>query len=183
MRNTVALVVATFVLSSACSAQIKTTTTDAALKEQVFRAPFLLKLRIDDRRFYEERFDRVPYVAEDDVYLFAGEAFGITLTIVGDRISRVIYQKDMAKADVELKFTQEESPSGLLMMLVIRNKLKQRLSYDAVMTVPGKKGVFKTTVLPVEPDLSNFESWPHPIVQLVLRDFRLSEEGAKQSER
>jgi hypothetical protein len=49
------------------------------------------------------------------------------------------------------------------------------------MTIPGKEEILKTNVLPVEPNLSDFESWPHPIVQLVLRDFRFSEKP-KQSD-
>jgi len=62
-----------------------------------------------------------------------------------------------------------------MMMLVIRNNLKRRLYLDALMTVPDKKGIYKTRLLPVEAGLSNFESWPHPIVQLVVRNLRLSE--------
>jgi hypothetical protein len=95
-------------------------------------------------------------------------------------VSQIAYQRDPAKADVELKFTQEKSPNGWMMMLVIRNKLKRKLYLDALMTVPGKEEIFKTNVLPVESNLSDFESWPHPIVQLVLRNFRFSE-GSKPS--
>lgn len=176
MRKLVALIIAASLLSSVCHAQLKSATEE----EPVFRAPFTLKLGVDNERYYEERFDRVPYVAENDVYLFVGESFGLRLRIVGDEIFRVTYEGDLAKADVELKFTQKKSSSGLIMLLVVRNKLKRKLYLDALMTVPGKKGVLKTNVLPVEPKLSNFESWPHPIVQLVLRDLRFSEKP-KQS--
>jgi hypothetical protein len=114
------------------------------------------------------------------VYLFAGENFGINVAITNDQISRVTYQRDIAKADVEFKFTQEDSPNGPMMMLVTRNKLKHKLFFDALMTVPNRKEVYKTNVLPVERALSNFESWPHPIVQLVLRNFRFSEKALSQ---
>jgi hypothetical protein len=50
------------------------------------------------------------------------------------------------------------------------------------MTIPGKEEILKTNVLPIEPNLSDFESWPHPIVQLVLRDFRFSEKPKEQTE-
>jgi hypothetical protein len=152
-------------------------------QEPVFRAPFVLKLRIDKEHYYEQSFDRVPYVAENEVYLFAGETFGINLTVTENQLSRITYERDPAKADVALAFTQEESERGLRMLLVIQNRLKRRLSYDALMTRPEKKEIYKTSVLPVEPSLSNFEEWPHPIVQLVLKNFRFSEDGAKQSER
>lgn len=178
VRNAVALVVAALALSSACFPQAKSTTQE----EPVFRAPFKLKIHVDDERYYEQSFDRIPYVSGNDVYLFSGESFGINVTATENEISRIAYERNPAKAGVELRFTQEKSKNGWMMMLVIRNKLKHRLYLDALMTVPGKEEILKTNVLPVEPNLSDFESWPHPIVQLVLRDFRFSEEPKQQTE-
>jgi hypothetical protein len=143
--------------------------------EPVFRSPFDLKLRVDKDHYYEQKFDRVPYVAAGDVYLFVGEDFGVNVTITGDQVSAITYQQNAAKADVEFKLTQEKAPNGYMMLLVTRNRLKRKLFFDALMTVPGKTGIYKTSVLPVEPNLSNFESWPNPIVQLVLQNFRFSE--------
>jgi hypothetical protein len=177
-RNFVALVTATLVLLSACFSQTKSATED----ERVFRAPFKLKLHVDDERYYEQSFDRIPYVSGNDVYLFAEEAFGLKVTVTENEISRIAYERKPAKADVELRFTQEKSQNGWMMMLVIRNKLKHRLYLDALMTRPGSDEIFTTNVLPVEPNLSDFESWPHPIVQLVLRDFRFSEKPKEQTE-
>lgn len=171
VRSFFALVVAALVLSSACFPQAKSATQE----EPVFRAPFKLKIHVDDERYYEQSFVRIPYVADNDAYLFTGEAFGVNVTVTESEISRIAYERNPAKADVELRFTQEKSQNGWMMMLVIRNKLKRRLYLDAVMTLPGKDELFTTNVLPVEPNLSDFESWPHPIVQLVLRDFRFSE--------
>jgi hypothetical protein len=134
----------------------------------------VLRLRVDNERRYEESFSHVPYVAENEVYLFAGESFGINVTMVGNRLARVRYQPDPIKADVEFKFSQEKSQTGFMMLLVTQNRLKRSISLDAVMTVPGDKGVHETSVLPVGPGHSNTESWPHPIVQLMLKNFRLS---------
>jgi len=177
LRSFVALVTAALALSSFCFPQEKTATQDGP----VFRAPFKLKLRVDDEHYYEQSFDRIPYVANNDVYLFVGESFGINATVTENEVSHIAYERDPAKADVELRFTQEKSTNGWMMMLVIRNKLKRRLYLDALMTIPGKEEILRTNVLPVEPNLSDFESWPHPIVQLVLRDFRFSEKP-KQSD-
>jgi hypothetical protein len=66
------------------------------------------------------------------------------------------------------------------MMLTVQNKLNRTFSYDALMTVPTRKEILETHVLPVEARLSNFESWPHPIVQLVLRNFRFSNSPPKR---
>src|SRR5207247_1262095 len=103
-------------------------------------------------------------------------------SITENEISRITYQQNTRKADVVFKFTQESSPNGPMMVLVTRNKLKQKLFFDALITVPEKKEIYGTTVLPVKPGLSTVESWPHPIVQLVLRNFRFSEKPKEQSE-
>ena len=174
MRNIVVLIVGTLVLSSACCPQVKSVTQE----KPVFRAPFTLKLRIDGAQYYEENFVKVPYVADNDVYIFSGETFGVNVTITENQLSRITYQRNPAKADVEFKFTQVKSPNGLMMLLVIRNALKKRVLLDALMTVPGDKVVHETNVLPVGSRHSNTESWPHPIVQLVLRNFRFSDEAA-----
>ena len=176
-RSFLGLVITVVVALSVCFPQEKTATEE----ERVFRAPFKLKLHVDDERYYEQSFDRIPYVSGNDVYLFVGEAFGINVTATENEISHIAYERNPAKADVELRFTQEKTQSGWMMMLVIRNKLKRRLYLDALMTIPGKEGVFRTTIVPVEPNLSDFESWPHPIVQLVLRNFRFWANGPKQN--
>ncbi len=149
---------------------------DAAKKpaeEAVFREPFTLKLQIDKEHFYEKEFTKMAYVHEDNVYLFKGDEFGLTLDIQDGSIRAVKYQPDVKKADVTLKFTQEVDAGGTaMMMLHIHNNTKQPLDVDALMTVPNEKKTFKTSILTVQPGLSGFESWPHPIVQLVLRNIR-----------
>lgn len=151
-------------LGTAARAQAPAETTE---QEPVFRAPFVLKLR-----HYQEHFDRVPYVSGNSVHLIAGEDFGISVTIAGDQVSRITYQREPAKGDVAFKFTEERR--GSMMILATRNGLTRILFFDALMTVPEKKGVFRTRVLPIEPKTTNFESWPHPIVQRVLSNFRFS---------
>ena len=59
---------------------------------------------------------------------------------------------------------------------VIKQKLSKLggsggiIAMDALMTVPGKKTIAGTTIIPIGAGLSSYESWPHPIVQLVLRN-------------
>ncbi|MEP6669879.1 MAG: hypothetical protein ABJF10_12045 [Chthoniobacter sp.] len=150
---------------------------DAAQKpadETIFHEPFTLKLHVDKEHFYEERFGRIPFVHNGDVYLFKGDEFGLALEIQDNSIRTIQYQPDVKKADVTLKFTQELQPDGTAMMLLhIHNNTQQTLNVDALMTVPDRKGIAKTSILPIGPGLSGFESWPHPIVQLVLRNIRV----------
>jgi len=175
MRKTVRFVLALAILLSTAPAFVQQQAAPPP-EQLVFRPPFDLKLKIDKEHYYQEHFAEIPFVAAGDVYLFAGESFGINVTVVDDKITGVTYQPDSAKCDVSFRFSQEKlDKNEMIMMLTTRNGLKHRLLFDALMTVPGKKGVFKTSILPIEPGLSNYESWPDPIVQLVLRNFRFVE--------
>jgi hypothetical protein len=158
------------ILSYASSAQEQSPTAEAA---PTFREPFTLKLRVDKQHYYEQHFDKVPYVAGSNVYLFVDDHFGVNLTDTKAEFLTVSYQPNIGKADILFSFTQETDGKGNpFMMLSVQNKLHRGFSYDALMTVPTKKEILATHVLPVGASLSNFESWPHPIVQLVLRNFR-----------
>jgi hypothetical protein len=142
----------------------------------VFRQPFTLTLHVDKEHYYEEKFGKIPYVHDDNVYLFKGDAFGIDLDITNEVIRGVSYQADTNKAAVSLRFTQEIRENGeAMMLLVIKNHTKRKLFIDALMTVPQRTKAQKTSILPVEPGLTGYESWPHPIVQLVLRNIRLTD--------
>ena len=161
-----------------CAVTVMFAADDAAktpAKDTVFREPFTLKLHIDKEHFYEEKIGKIPFVHDGNVYLFKGDEFGLTFDIQTNSIRTVKYEPDVKKTDVTLKFTQEIQPDGsAMMMLHIHNNTKQTLNMDALMTVPDKKAVAKTSILPVQPGLSGFESWPHPIVQLVLRNIRIT---------
>jgi hypothetical protein len=130
---------------------------------------------VDKEHYYEQKVGKIPYVHRDSVYLLKGDEFGLTLDIQNNTVRSVKYQKDLKKADLTLTLTQEVQPDGnAFMMLHIHNNTKHTLDLDALMTVPDHKGVAKTTILAVQPGLSGFETWPHPIVQLVLRNIRIA---------
>lgn len=171
-KHTMKILLSTFLLLAAVS--ITFAAADAA-EDSIFREPFTLNLHIDKEHFYEEKFGKIPFVHNGDIYLFKGDEFGLNLDIQDNSIRNVKYQPDVKKADVTLKFTQEvQSDSTAMMMLHIHNNTKHTLNVDALMTVPGRKGIAKTSILPVRPGLSGFESWAHPVVQLVLRNIRIA---------
>jgi hypothetical protein len=132
--------------------------------EVVLRDPFTLKLH----------FDAVPYVKDGSIYIFPGEKFGVNAQVDGNGIASLSYVKDVAKADIRLEFTERKGGNGVMMLLVIENKLKQTLYLDAGMQVPTRKGAYKTSILPVIGGKGGFESWPHPISLLILRNLRFT---------
>lgn len=136
----------------------------------VFRAPFTLTLNVDEEHYYEEDFGPVPYTNEGVVFLFKGDHFGVKLDAQGVPT----YEPDLEKADLEFQFSQDElADHKPMMMLVITNHLDRTVSMNAIMTVPTQKEILKTTIVPIQKGLKSFESWPHPIVQLALKGFRL----------
>ncbi len=173
-------------VSTACLAAGATTNHEPTTPTEtnlVFRQPFTLKIRVDKGQYYEERYERkIPYVAANDVYLFCGESFGLKLGITDGEVVSVTYQKEKTGADVEVEFKQEDGKDGEPMtMLVLKSNVKRALFIDALMTVPERKGIFKTSILPLQPGRMGFESWPHPIVQLVLRNLRFTQTTPNQS--
>jgi hypothetical protein len=148
----------------------------AAVEGVTFREPFKLKLHVDKERYYEQEFPKIPYVYKNEVYLFKVDTFGVDLAITNGFIQGISYQSDTNKAAVSLQFTQVVETNGdAMMLLVIKNHTEHKLFVDALMTVPERQKPLKTSIMPVEAGLSGFESWPHPIVQLVLRNIRLKE--------
>jgi hypothetical protein len=138
--------------------------------DPVFRKPFTLTLRVDKERYYEEEFKAIPYTFERDIYLFKGDKFGVRLSPEGVPV----YEPDPKKADLELAFSQNVNSDGAAMMLlVLANHTTKTMEFEGLMTVPGRKDIQKTSLLPLGPGITNYESWPHPIVQLVLRNPRL----------
>lgn len=150
-------------------------------KSSLTREPFTLRLKIDKNNFSDIHFDREPYVLDNEVYLFSGDKFGVNLVVKGGRVTEVRYQPDAKKADVVFGFEQpKELQDGLSMALTIDNKMKRSVSMQGLMSIPGKKDVFKTSILPVKPGKSGLESWPHPISQLVLGNLQLTAEEDAQ---
>jgi hypothetical protein len=154
---------------------------------QVFRDAFTLKLRGTNGTNYKKPFDKVPYVDGGDVYLFVGDKFGVNVAVSGDEITGLTYVQNPDKADVGLEFTEQNlkgaGRSEVMMMLSINSKLKRPLFIDALMTVPMKNGIYNTDILPIPAGLGDFESWPHPIVQLVLWNSRFAQQPSGQTGR
>lgn len=138
------------------------------------RAPFTLTLHVDRERYYEENVGEMPYVYRNGIYLMKGDRFGVAIDVRDGKLVTVRYQPDLEKADVTFEFTQDVDPDGnAMMMLTLHNRSDYSLKMKALMTVPGKKDSFETSIVPLHAGLTNFESWPHPIVKLLLHELQI----------
>jgi len=182
MRNAILLLMSMILCVSGITSSLAQKA--ASKPRPASREPFTLRLKVDKEHYSDIHYDRQPYVSENEVYLFPGDKFGVNLVLKDGRVMEVRYQPDASKADVVFGFEQpKELQDGLGMALTIDNKMKREVSMEALMSIPGKKDVFKTSILPVKAGKSGLESWPHPISQLVLGNLQLTPEGAAQSKK
>jgi hypothetical protein len=151
-------------------------------EQQPMRAPFDLKLHLDkspSKPEFIRHFDQTPFIEDGKVYVYAGEIVGINVTIKDNQVAGVAYAPNAGSSDISFSLKQEQIKEDFnIMMLVTRNGLKRTLTFDASMTLPEGKGSFKTTITPVDPGQSGYESWPNPIIRFVLSNFKLTDTPA-----
>jgi hypothetical protein len=121
------------------------------------------------------------HIANNVVFMYPGDKFGVNLAGAADGIALSLSEEpDLKKANLVLSFQQMKG----MMLFTIENGTEHWLTYEAGIRVPKRDGFYKTSVLPLGPRLSNFESWPHPIDQLALKNFRFTEKpGGKPAKK
>jgi len=145
-----------------------------AADEVVFREPFSLRLHLDKEHYAQYPIGKVPFVHNGAVYLYNGESFGLRVDVENGVVKSLGYTPDAAQADVSLDLRQNIKADGSSMMLLtIVNHTKYKLDMQALMVTPNSKQPAATSIIPIEPGMTNFESWPHPIVQLVLHKLKV----------
>jgi hypothetical protein len=112
------------------------------------------------------------HIVNNVVFMSPGEKIGLNLVGVPDGTALSITEEPNAKkSNLVLSFKQEKG----MMLFTIQNRTKYWLTYEAGIRDPKREGLYKTSVVPVGPGLSSFESWPGPIDQLALKNFSFSE--------
>jgi hypothetical protein len=64
-------------------------------------------------------------------------------------------------------------------VLEVHNGFRVAVQYRALLQVKGTAGWQETSIVPVLPGLSGFETWPHPIGALALFEFQFAAEGSE----
>jgi hypothetical protein len=150
------------------------TTATASTEAKTSRDAFAVKFDFAGKKV-EQRFDATPYVDGKTISIFPGEDFGINVKYDGNEISEIRYEPDFKKANVKLRLEVQDLGSRAMMMLTTTNGLDKSLVMEGWMLLPGRGEPVKTSLLPVMPGLIGFESWPHPIVKLELRNLHLTD--------
>ena len=77
------------------------------------------------------------------------------------------------KRTIQIEFLQnvkDKKPEG--MMLKVTNPFDRKLNYNAMMYIVGHNKWLSTSIIPILPNLVNYETWNDVIITLVLEKWR-----------
>ncbi len=140
------------------------------------REPFVLKLAVDNEQFYQMDIPKSKYfVKENIIQIYPTEKLNIEVEIKNDTIysMKVVEKIVEPKRTIQIEFLQnvkDKKPEG--MMLKVTNPFDRKLNYNAMMYIVGHNKWLSTSIIPILPNLVNYETWNDAIITLVLEKWR-----------
>jgi hypothetical protein len=140
------------------------------------REPFVLKLAVDNEQFYQIDIPKSKYfVKENIIQIYPTEKLNIEVEIKNDTIylMKVVEKIVEPKRTIQIEFLQnvkDKKPEG--MMLKVTNPFDRKLNYNAMMYIVGHNKWLSTSIIPILPNLVNYETWNDVIITLVLEKWR-----------
>ena len=147
-----------------------------AQNEITERQPFTLELAIDNEQYYQMQVDKSHYFVKNNVLqIYPTEKLNIEVEIKNDTIfsMKVVEKITDPKRTIKIEFFQhvdDRKPEG--MILTVTNPFERKLNYNAMMYIFGHNKWLSTSIIPIEPNLINYETWPDVIITLVLDKWR-----------
>ena len=119
-----------------------------------------------------------PSNLEDKVTITVGQKLAIQFQSDGDALKKpkMIEQPDAKSPSVALDFGKHDS----ILILSIKNSFSRALRCRCLMRLKGQKEYSETSILPIMAGLADYESWGDPIEEIVLFDFKLTDEKPPQ---
>ena len=147
-----------------------------AQNDQPERDAFNLKLAIDGEQYYGMEVKKAPYfVKEKILQIYPGDKLFIETEIKKDTIfsMKIVKENKFPKKTIELEFVQDtQDKAHQQMMLNVKNPFDKSLIYNAAMFRVGSDSWTETSIIPIRPGLTNFETWADVIITLVLSSWR-----------
>jgi hypothetical protein len=119
-----------------------------------------------------ERID--PKSVRDKISLTLGTKGTIQFKQQGDMLTdpKLGDADDRGKPGMGVELKKEDK----LFILVVQNRFPKGLRYRAAARLKGAEDFVETSVVRVGARLSSFESWDDPIEEIILFDFKLTDE-------
>jgi hypothetical protein len=180
MKLAVLPCIATLALAAAAFAR-----TDAEIRAEVealcrkvlCRTPARISLKLADGQTFEVLPDSpTPIVTGGMITVYPGETVYVEASIEGDSLVGLTAVPTKVHPEKTLVFRLRQDPGigdGAGMILQVESPFAEVLKYRLAMMLPTGDELVKTSACPLHPAKTVYESWPHPIYQIVATDFRV----------
>ena len=146
-------------------------------QDKINREAFKLDLAVDSKQYYSTDVPKSPYfVKEKILQIYCSEKLLVETEFKADTIysMKVVEKNKYPEKTIEISFTQDDKDrEKIITILNVKNPFNKTLKYNAMMFTPYSQKWKGTSIIPIEPKLQNYESWPHTIITLVLDNWRL----------
>ena len=140
------------------------------------RSSYKLEIAANETQQYAADIPESPYfVKEKILQIYCGEKIFVECEIQGDSISKMkVVEKNVSpEKTIIIDFSQDaENRKEIRTDLNVRNPFDKSLRYDAIMLTPMSNKWRSTSIVPIYAKIESFEMWPHPIISLVLENWR-----------
>jgi len=140
------------------------------------RKAFTLEIAANETQQYKAEIPESPFfVKEKILQIYCGEKIFIECEISKDTIStmKIVEKNINPKRTIEIEFIQDsEDRKNIRTTLMVKNPFDKKLNYNAIMFTPLSQNWKSTSIIPIQPNLMNFEMWPHAIISIVLEEWR-----------
>lgn len=148
-----------------------------AQNEKPEREAFKLKVAIDSVNFYQQDVAKSLYFVKDKVLqIYPSEKIFIETEVKSDSIYSMSVVKENLNPERTIIVEFKQNVEGRIhdgMMLSVKNPFDKTLKYEALMYINGGTEWIATSIIPVRPNLVNYELWNDVILSLVLVEWKI----------
>jgi hypothetical protein len=136
------------------------------------RDAFKLNIAVDDTNFYSADIKASSYILpENTIQLYTGEAIFVEVELDNKEIKSMKVVKENLHPEKTLIISFSQQTDGKIhkgMMLKIENPFDKKIEYKAKMFLMKYNKWAPTSIQPVQPKLTSFETWTDLIVTIAL---------------
>ena len=115
-----------------------------------------------------------PATLKDKINIVLGDKAVVQFHVEGDVLNqpKVVTKPDSKTPTVTFDFSKQDN----ILILATKNPFPKTLKFRVMMRMKGRTNYVETNILPIMAGLSSYESWGDPIEDLILFDFKLSDQ-------
>ena len=128
-------------------------------------------IRQTDGKVFDRKFDVLSTTVQGkSIFVFTGQTIRLAADVAGSQLTNIRLATVGDTNIIEVRLSQD-SDTGY-MTLKVSNPFDAPLKFDLGMMPLSTPRLFKTSSCPIAPKGAAFETWPHPIFQIVLANGR-----------